>query len=164
MPESHEDLFREPGTTGLEDVAVRQLHPQDLDAVVRIDQRNSGNNRREYFKKKLDEHLKNAGIRISLAAEFDGTFAGFVLGRLYYGEFGIPEPSAIIDTIGVEPALRGHHVGRALLHQLETNLHGLRIEKILTNVDWKNVDLIGFFAASDFKPAPVLCLEKNLKH
>ena len=37
-----------------------------------------------------------------------------------------------------------------------------RIEKILTNVDWSSLDLLGFFAANQFKPAPVLCLERSL--
>jgi hypothetical protein len=35
------------------------------------------------------------------------------LGRLYYGEFGLPEPVAIVDSIGVHPELKGRHVGRA---------------------------------------------------
>jgi ribosomal protein S18 acetylase RimI-like enzyme len=163
MAARNDDLFREPGTTGLEGVIVRDLEPGDLDAVARIDGRITGRSRREYFQKKLDEATREAGIRISLAALLDdGTFAGFMIGRLYYGEFGIPEPTAIVDSIGVDPSLRGRRVGSALLAQLEANLRGMGIETIRTEVDWNHLDLIGFLGSHGFSPAPVLCLERKL--
>jgi ribosomal protein S18 acetylase RimI-like enzyme len=162
MASDADDLFREPGLTGLEHVLVRELDPRDLDAVVRIDARLSGRPRHEYFRRKIDEATRESGIRVSLAAESAGTFAGFLLGRLYYGEFGLPEPTAIIDTIGVEPELRGRHVGKAMLRQLEMNLRAVGIEVVQTQVDWQLLDLIGFLGSEGFRPAPVLCLEKRL--
>ncbi|MBI5366084.1 MAG: GNAT family N-acetyltransferase [Planctomycetes bacterium] len=159
---AHEDLFRDPGTTGLEGVVVRDLAPADLESVVRIDARASGRRRREYYERKLAEVTRDTGIRISLAAECGGTFAGFLLGRLYYGEFGLPEPTAIIDSIGVDPDLRGKSVGRALLAQLETNLRAIGIDTIRTEVEWNHLDLLGFLGAHGFAPAPVLCLAKKL--
>lgn len=157
-----DDLFREPGTTGLEGVVVRELEMSDLEAVVRIDARASGRRRKEYYERKLAEVTSERGIRISLAAEAAGTFAGFMLGRLYYGEFGQPEPTAIIDSMGVDPDLRGRHVGRALMVQLESNLRAIGIETIRTEVEWNQFDLLGFLGANGFAPAPVLCLQKKL--
>jgi len=158
----HQELFNEPGTTGLDGVVVRNLMPDDLEAVVRIDARLTGESRRAFFAKKLDEVRWDTGLAISLAAELDDTFAGFLLGRLYYGEFGLPEATAIIDTIGVEPALKGRQVGRALLHQLRTNLRALGIESIRTEVDWTQLDLLGFLQREGFTPAPSVCLESRL--
>jgi len=34
------------------------------------------------------------GIKVSLAGELDDCFCGFLLARVYYGEFGAPEPVA----------------------------------------------------------------------
>ena len=82
---------------------------------------------------------------------------------MYYGEFGVPEPFATIDTIGVDPDFGGRKVGSALLDQLETNMRGIGVETIQTQVDWKYQELIGFLASRDFRPAPVLCLEKRLE-
>jgi len=76
-----DDLFEEPGTTGLEHVVVRELRPADLDAVVRIDGRLTGSPRPEYFQRKLDEAIRESGVRISLAAEIDGMFVGFLASR-----------------------------------------------------------------------------------
>lgn len=162
MASEREDLFREPGTTGLEGIDVRDLRSEDLDAVVRIDAHVSGRTRREYYQRKLAEATRESGIRISLAAETEGTFAGFLLGRLYYGEFGLPEPVAIVDSIGVDPKLRGRHVGRALLAQLETNLKAIGIETIQTQVDWNHFELLGFLRTLAFQPTPVLTLQKRL--
>lgn len=43
-------------------------------------------------------------MRISLAAFVGKEPAGFLMARVYYGEFGQPEAIAILDTIGVAPA------------------------------------------------------------
>lgn len=160
--DSRDEIFREPGVTGLEGVSVRDLRAADLDAMVRIDARIGGRSRREYYQRKLEEATRDTGLRISLAAETEGTFAGFLLARLYYGEFGVPEPLAIVDTIGVDPELRGRHVGAALFSQLETNLRAVGIERIRTEVDWDRFELLGFLAARGFRPAPSLVLEKAI--
>jgi len=142
------------------EVVVRNLEPADLDRVVRIDELVTGSRRRGYFEKKVEEAL--SGIRISLGAELDDHVVGFLLARLYYGEFGLPEPKAIIDTVGVDPDYGGRGVGRALFDQLETNLRGIGIEAIRTHVDWRYQPLIGWLAGRDFAPAPVITLEKRL--
>jgi ribosomal protein S18 acetylase RimI-like enzyme len=163
MPQAHDELFQTPGSSTLDAVLVRNLELDDLEHVVRIDAKASGRSRREYYQRKLTEAVRESGIRISLAAELDGVFTGFLMGRLYYGEFGLPEPTAIIDSIGVDPEFRGRNVGQALMAQLETNLRGMGIESIQTQVDWQHFGLLGFLARVGFKPAPVLTLAKHLE-
>lgn len=162
MRRTEEDWTGEPGVTGLEGVLVRELAAGDLEGVVRIDARRSGRTRHEYYARKLKEAVAESGVRISLAAEIDGALVGFLLGRLYYGEFGVPEPTAIVDSIGVDPEFRGQHVGAALLAQLETNLRGFGIETVRTEVAWNHLDLLGFLGSHGFQPAPVLTLQKKL--
>lgn len=151
----------EPGVLATDAVLVRDLRPEDLDAVVRIDAQRSGRSRREYYQRKLEE-ARAARPRISLAAELDGHLVGFLLGRLYYGEFGLPEPTAMIDSLGVDPACAGKQVGRALMSQLRQNLRALSIESIRTEVEWDAHDLLAFLARQGFRPAPRLCLELRL--
>lgn len=141
---------------------VRRLRPQDLEDVIALDARAGGRRREEYFKLKLGQALSDTGIQVSLAAELDGAFAGFLLARVYYGEFGITEPEAVLDTLGVRPELRGRHVGAALLGQLRTNLLGLGIRRLQTEVGWDSLELIAFFHHEGFRPAPRLCLELDL--
>lgn len=143
-------------------VLVRNLRPRDLDAVILLDSKITGRKRAEYFKTKLAQALSDTGIQVSLAAELDGQFVGFLLARVYYGEFGATEQSAVLDTIGVNPGLRGKGVGRALLEQLRRNLVALGIRSLQTEVSWRDVELLAFFQRSGFQPAPRLCLDLPL--
>jgi len=157
-----DDLDRRPGETDTDHVDVRVLEEGDLDWIVRIDAQRTTRARRAYFKLKLDEAVHHTGLRVSLAAFVGKEPAGFLMARLYYGEFGKPEPVAVLDTIATSPAFAGKKVGRALLRQLETNLRALGIERLETTVDWDMAELVGFFQHAGFKPSARLCLEKNI--
>jgi ribosomal protein S18 acetylase RimI-like enzyme len=110
----------------------------------------------------LQRALKQAGLQISLIAELEGQVVGFVLGSLYYGEFGVVEPTASIDAIGVHPGYRGRHVGRALMRQLRLNLSALRMTTLRTEVAWDDFELLAFFKREGFSPTGRLCLERRL--
>ena len=121
-----DDLDMQPGEIDTDHVDVRVLTDADLDWVVAIDAQRTGRTRRAYFKLKIDEAVHNSGLRISLAARVGRDPAGFLIARLYYGEFGKPEPSCVLDSIATAPAFAGKKVARALLRQLETNLKRAR--------------------------------------
>lgn len=145
-----------------ETVVVRPLTPDDLEAVIALDARIVGRRRDEYFGVKLAQNLAETGIKVSLAGECDGLFAGFLLARVYYGEFGSLEPVAALDTLGVHPGFRRRGVGAALLEQLRKNLGALGIARLQTEVDWDEQDLMRFFHREGFRPAPRLCLDLDL--
>ncbi len=143
-------------------ISVRRLLPDDLDRVTRLDAKIIGRSRSEYFKVKLAQNLAETGIKISLAAEQDELFVGFLLARVYYGEFGLMEPTAVLDTIGVNPDFQGQGVGQALLKQMRMDLRGLGVESLQTEVGWEKQGLLTFFQKEGFKPAPRFCLELDL--
>ena len=145
------------------DVVVRNLRPSDLDAVILLDAKNIGRRRDEFFKLKLKQALADTGISVSLAAELKGVFVGFLLARVFHGEFGITERVAVMDVIDVHPDFRGHHVATALLDQLRTNLLGLGIHVLRTEVGWDSTDLLGFFRREGFVMAQRLCLDLDLE-
>ena len=59
---------------------------------------------------------------------------------------------------GINPTV----VARALLDQLVHNLRGLRVERIQTEVEWDQWDLLGFLRDVGFRPAPRIALEYPL--
>jgi GNAT superfamily N-acetyltransferase len=147
-------------TTG---VVVRQLSPRDLEAVIALDAKATGRRREAYFKLKLKQALSDTGIQISLGAELEGLFVGFLLARVYYGEFGSLEPLAVLDTMGVHPDFGRRGVGAALIDQLRTNLLGLSIRTLSTEVSWDSPELLAFFHHEGFAPAARFCLDLNLE-
>lgn len=141
---------------------VRRLRPGDLGRVVALDALVSGHERRGYLEHKLATHLLDSSVEVSLGAEVDGILVGFLLARVWTGEFGATEPVAVLDTLGVQPAFQHRGIGEALLDQLATNLRGLEVRRLRTEVDWNAFPLLGFFHGQGFRPAPRLCLELDL--
>ncbi len=152
----------EDGTLPRDAVAVRDLREGDLDAIVRIDRASSGRLRRTYYEAKFRVAFAEPKLRTSLVAEVDDHVVGFLLARVYFGEFGRLEPSAVIDSLGVDPEYRGRRVGASIMRQLLVNLTALRVERIETQADWDQFDLLAFLAKSGFRPAARLCLERRL--
>ena len=149
----------EPGHLDTDEIPVRTMRESDLEAVVAIDAAASGRRRPRYFSKLLERALKLAELQISLVAEVDGRVVGFLVATLFYGEFGLVEPSATIDAISVDPGWRRRHVGRALMRQLRLNLAALRIGTLRTEVVWHDAGLLTFFRDCGFAPAGRICLE-----
>lgn len=141
-------------------VTVRVMKTADLDAIVTIDQKISGHERREYYQHRLEAaDLNDAQINASLVAEADGKVIGFLMGTLYFGEFGIPETSAVVDTLGVDPDCQDRGAGGALFDQFRSNMKAAQVDKIYTLVDWKDFGLIKFLGNQGFVPSQRLSLE-----
>ncbi len=146
----------------VEGTAIRPLTGGDLEAVIAIDRALSGRSRRGFFARRLAHAARDPADFAAFAAERDGRFAGFVLARLYEGEFGATSREAALDAIGVEHALaRQHGVGRALIDHLVAALRARGIGELATQVDWMEDDLLGFFARNGFVLAPRLVLSRT---
>jgi ribosomal protein S18 acetylase RimI-like enzyme len=143
-------------------VPVRSMAESDLRALIAIDRRITGRDRSVYFERKLAEALHDSDVRISLVAEQDGGATGFIMARVDFGEFGRLDPTAVMDTIGVDPDYRGRGVGRALLSQLLINLMTLRVERLRTEIDWHDRELLAFLDRCGFYPSQQLCFEHVL--
>ena len=141
-------------------ILVRAMKESDLRALITIDRRITGGDRSAYFECKLAEALHESDVRVSLVAEQDGGPVGFIMARVDFGEFGRFEPTAVMDTIGVDPDYRNLGIGRALLSQLLINLTTLRVERIRTEINWHDRELLAFLDTCGFKPSQQLCFER----
>ncbi len=143
----------------MENIEIRLLKREDFDTIVKIDEKITGENRSDYYKRKFLHKDAESRIGTSLIALVEGKPAGFLLADLFYGEYGIPDANAFVDTIGVDPAFRGKGVGFALMDQLKMNLKAANADKIYTLVDWNDGLLISFFQRSGFVPSHRVSLE-----
>ncbi|MCP4316156.1 MAG: GNAT family N-acetyltransferase [Hyphomicrobiales bacterium] len=138
------------------------MNEADLDAMIRIDRRATGQDRTAYFRRKQCEVMTESGVRVSLVAELDGHPVGFIMARVDFGEFGRTDPEAVMDTIGVDPDYGSRGVGQALISQLIANLATLRIDRIRTELDWNHVELLSFLNMAGFAPAQRVVLRRSL--
>jgi ribosomal protein S18 acetylase RimI-like enzyme len=141
-------------------IPVRTMREDDLRAIIAIDRGISGRDRSAYFERMLADALNQSDVRVSLVAERDGMVVGFIMARVDFGEFGRLDPIAVMDTIGVDPGHRSAGVARALLSQLLMNLATLRVEQIRTEIEWRDIDLLGFLERCGFHPSQQLCFER----
>jgi ribosomal protein S18 acetylase RimI-like enzyme len=155
-------LDADVGSLARDRIPVRSMAETDLRSIAAIDQKITGRARVAYLRQKLMEALHQSDVRVSLVAELDGFAVGFVMARVDLGEFGRAEPAAVMDTIGVDPDYRRQGVGRSLLSQLFLNLAALRVERIRTELDWRDRELFALLDACGFHPAQQLCFDLAL--
>lgn len=142
------------------EICVRVLRPDDLAAIVDIDRKVNGTARQEYYEHKLAvANLREAQINASLVAEADGKVVGFLMGTLFFGEFGIPETSASIDTVGVDPDCQDRGIAGTLFDQFRSNMRAAQVSKVYTMVDWNDFGLLKFFGNMGFVPSQRLSLD-----
>jgi GNAT superfamily N-acetyltransferase len=146
----------------MERTLVRALEPGDLDAVVAIDEKLTGQRRKDYWRTRFDI----ASLRppwMSSVAELDGRVVGFLFGWVGESEFGIAGPTGWIDLVGVHPAYRGRGVARALVDRFTEGARQLRaIRKLATLIDLDQADVREFFVRQGFRHGPMVQLERTL--
>ena len=141
---------------------VRSLRHEDLADVARIDRRLTGRDRGPYIARQIEEALCDSAVRVSLAAHHDGAVVGYVAANVDFGDVGRTEPTAIIDTLAVEPERAGTGIGAALVSQLLVNLMALHVERVETEVARDRLDLLAFFYRLGFAPSARLGFVKRL--
>jgi len=157
------------------EVKIRVLDENDLDAVVEIDRRVLGQERRSFWKRKI----AYAGIypRPALVAVVEGKIVGFILGFVSGWEFGVPDTVGWIDTLGVDPAFQRRGIGRTLFNALieifrksgrqesvetaEREVEGVNI--VYTLASWSDWDLLQFYHSMGFRKGDMVNLEMKMR-
>jgi ribosomal protein S18 acetylase RimI-like enzyme len=162
----------------LNEVKIRVLNENDLDAVVEIDKKVLGKERRAFWKRKIA--YADVYPRPALAAELDGKVVGFIMGYVSGWEFGVPDTIGWIDTLGVDPEYQRRGIGRALFNALIENFkHSGReripgvagaekptiegVNVVYTLANWNDWDLMQFYHAMGFKKGEMLNLKLKIR-
>ena len=121
---------------------LRVLRQSDLDAIVAIDAFATGEPRQEYYERKIAGILNRAAnINTSIVCEVAGKEAGFIMGYVFFGEFGI---------------------AAEMLDQFMMNMKAAGVKKVYTLVNWSDFALEKFFSRNKFVPSKRINLEYEL--
>jgi predicted N-acetyltransferase YhbS len=156
------DRDLEPGALETDAVLVRTLEERDVESIIRIDELAMGRRRGEYFRDRVRTTLHDHALKMSLVSELDDHVVGFLIGSVFYGDFGRAEPIATLDAVGVHPEYRNRHVGKALLRQFVANAHAIGVSDLRTEVNWNDFVLLEFLHRNGFAPSGRLVLERKV--
>lgn len=145
----------------MENVKIRPLVENDLDGIVKIDEKVLGESRKDYWERKL-ESLGTKSAPTSFVAEVEGNVVGFILGDISGWEFGVPDTIGWIDTIGVDPVYQKRGLAKALANELIRSLKAVGVKTIYTLVSWNDWDLLQFFHAMGFNRGDMINLELKI--
>ena len=144
-------------------LSIRIMKKEDIDAIVDIDARIMGERRPDYYERKCKLAMDVSYQMVtSLVAVYEDKVIGFVMGNVYLGEFGIPEPTAALDTFGVHPDYQKQGVAVELIKQFIANLKKAQIEYVYGLVDWNNWNMLKFLEKIGFAPSKAVKLEMKL--
>ncbi len=148
----------------IQELSIRSMLPTDLSIVVELDAYVFGSTRPAYFERRLIA-LENsdAGTRtIFLVAVYRDQVIGFIMGTLAYGEFGLTQVTAILDSIAVHPSYQHKGVGQKLADAF-MKLSALQgAASVYTLVNWDNWTLLKVFHTLGFELATTIPLERRI--
>jgi ribosomal protein S18 acetylase RimI-like enzyme len=145
-------------------VVIRAIRPADRKAIIDLDALIHGITRDAYFERRLDgiEQPSAAERQIRLVAEAEEALVGFVLGTLAYGEFGLTETAAVLDSIGVHPGTQRRAIGGRLVTAFLAEAARAGATRAYTHVDWQNWSLLHFFEELGFQLGTTIPLERRI--
>ena len=147
----------------IDQIIYRPVQVVDIPSIVGIDSSYFGTERSVYIAAKVTTALSTEHKMVaSLVAEYQEQVIGFIMGSVHLGEFGIPDKTATIDTIGISPEFTGQGIASQLFQESLKNLRRLGIETVQTQVSWNDWRLLKFFEQQGFLPSRILSLERSV--
>ena len=143
------------------ELALRPTREPDLESVIALDRRHSGQSRRGFFEKRWRAMARAPEAFISLAAEQEDALTGFLLAHVLDGEFGGSERVVVLDAVGVAGDARGKGIGSALMQALVDEVRARGGRELRTQARWDQRGLLEFFAKAGFRLAPSVVLERS---
>lgn len=144
----------------MEEMLIRRLTMQDIESVLRIDEKITGRSHEVYWEGIIANYIDRSPAAC-LAAEVDGKMVGFILGDVRGWEFNIPL-SGWIEVLGVDPNYQGKGIGRKLASLLFDYFRRNNIQRVHTMINWNDADLVDYFRSLGFLRGNFIHLEKTL--
>lgn len=132
-------------------ITIRPLRPDDLEAVVAIDQAIERRPRRTYVRRRLDAALREPARHVQFAATDGRRLIGYLLARLLRGEFGRQQTGLRIELVGVRLDQQQHGVGRCLLDALLDHARRQGVAELRSAARWNDHAMLRWFDAMGFE-------------
>jgi predicted N-acetyltransferase YhbS len=148
------------GDIKLEKPIIRPMKPEDIGAIIAIDQILTGNERATTLSDLVTEDLM-AAIELSSIAEVNDQVVGFVLARHAY----IGEPvveAGLIQGLGVHPLYQRRGIATRLINALTESSRAKGIKTLRVMLGEQDSSMKDFFARVNFRLAQLRVYDKTL--
>ncbi|HXO21800.1 MAG TPA: GNAT family N-acetyltransferase [Thermoanaerobaculia bacterium] len=142
-------------------IHIRPVDELDIDAITGIDEKIGGSYRPEVWERRIGYYLRR-DPEASVVAEVGGRVVGFMLGEVRSGDFGLEEPTAWVEVLGVDPQHRGQAIGRLMLEAMLDHFRDEGAKSVRTLVDEEMAEIGGFFRSLGFQPSTLRPFVKPL--
>jgi ribosomal protein S18 acetylase RimI-like enzyme len=148
----------------IQEVSIRPMRQTDLSIVVQLDAHVFGSMRPAYFERRLVvlDSADAEARAIFLVAVYQDQVIGFVMGTLAFGEFGLTQVTAILDSIAVRPGYQHQGIGQKLTEAFMQQSAYQGASSVYTLVNWENWTLLKVFHALGFELASTIPLERRI--
>ena len=142
----------------------RTLNVNDVDDIIKIDERIIMRKRSSLFREQLHDQLAKHGEESFGVIASDGKLVGYVIAETKVYIYGADDLSAWIIFLGIDPDYQDQGIGTALVKQAIDffSQKGIKVIRTVTAWDWG--DLVEFFSSVGFKLSEYLTLELNIGH
>ena len=142
---------------------IRFAVPEDLDAVVALDELHTGLAKPEYWRDIFGRYVEpSRPKRLFLVAEQPGRTIGFIVGEVRAWEFGSP-PCGWVFAINVEPEFREHGVATALMDEICRRFKDAGVDRVRTMLSRDDALNLAFFRSQGMTAGSYIQLEKELE-
>jgi GNAT superfamily N-acetyltransferase len=142
-------------------IKVRRVRKEDAPQIARIYRAIDKTAPAVDFKKMLDPEFRTASDA-SFVAEVDGKVAGFMIGSVTSGSFGVTKCAWIV-LFGVDPKFMGQGIGKRLAEVIFEFYKKRKIQNVLTTVKWDSTDILSFLKTLGFDRSEFINLHKVVK-
>lgn len=140
---------------------LRDLGPEDLEDVVRVDALHTGEPKPDYWERIFRDYAEGGRNMVGLGMEQGGTLVGYILGEVRAFEFG-SEACGWVFAVGVDPGCLKEGIGSRLLAEACRRFRSLGVDRVRTMVRRNDVPVLAFFRANGFAGGPFVQLEVGL--
>ncbi len=143
-------------------IAIRAATADDLDAVVALDEIDTGLAKPDYWRDILARYTDSGRPnRFFLIGEAEGRLAGFIVGEVRAWEFGSP-PCGWVFAINVPPEVRERGVGTTLMDEICARFKQKGVETVRTMLSRRDTLNLAFFRSQVMMAGSYIQLEKEL--
>ena len=144
------------------DVTIRPAGPNDLPAIVALDEATTSQSKPEYWRDMLAQFSGGkTNQRAFLVAELKDRVVGFITGEVRAFEFGA-EPFGWVFSVAVDPEIRVNNVGTRLFDEICRIFQQAGVEKVSTLIERDSDLVLAFFRSQGMIFGRYIQMEKEI--